>query len=282
MLIQWFPGHMTKAFRMLENEIKLADCVFYVLDSRAPFSCVNPKLNKVCGKKPVIYVLNKADMADDSTTKRWQSFFSKDGSYAIVLNSVKSNTGKILITETAKIMSGKMQKYLDKGITKPIRAMVVGVPNCGKSTLINNLCGQARAGASNKPGFTRGKQWVRVSSNLEVLDTPGTLWPSFENNTVALNLAFIGSIKDDVLNTFDLCCELIAKLKKIAKGKIEERYKLEKLEEDDAQVIAQIARKRGFLLSKGELDFDRTCTAILDDFRTGKFGKISLEQPNDR
>ena len=282
MLIQWFPGHMTKAFRMLENEIKLADCVFYVLDSRAPFSCVNPKLNKLCGNKQIIYVLNKADMADEKTTDRWKSFFAKDGNSVIVLSSVKSSTGKFLISETLKIMAEKLQKYTAKGINKPIRAMVVGVPNCGKSTLINNLCGQARAMAGNRPGVTRGKQWVRISDKLEVLDTPGTLWPSFENQTVALNLAFIGSIKDDVLNTFELCEELISKLKKIAKGKIEERYKLDVLEEKSSDVISQIAKKRGFLLSKGEFDLERTCTAILDDFRSGKFGKISLEQPNDR
>ena len=282
MLIQWFPGHMTRALRMLEDEIKLADCVFYVLDCRAPFSCVNPKLNKVCGNKQIIYVLNKADMADEKTTLRWKDFFAKDGSSVIVLSSVKSNSGKVLISECLKIMEGRLQKYSAKGINKPVRAMVVGVPNCGKSTLINNLCGQARAMAGNRPGVTRGKQWVRVSQRLEVLDTPGTLWPSFENNTVALNLAFIGSIKDDVVDIFELCCELIAKLKKVAKGAIEQRYKIEKLEEDNADVISQIAKKRGFLLSKGELDLDRTCVAILDDFRSGKFGRISLEQPNDR
>lgn len=282
MLIQWFPGHMTRAFRMLENEIKLADCVFYVLDSRAPFSCVNPKLNKLCGNKQVIYVLNKADMADDKTTDRWKSFFAKDGNSVIVISSVKSNTGKFLISETLKIMAEKLQKYSSRGINKPVRAMVVGVPNCGKSTLINNLCGQARTMAGNRPGVTRGKQWVRVSEKLELLDTPGTLWPSFENETVALNLAFIGSIKDDVLDQFELCCELISKLKKIAKGKIEERYKIENLVDDSAEVVSQIAKKRGFLLARGELDLDRTCTAILDDFRSGRFGKISLEQPNDR
>lgn len=280
--IQWFPGHMTRALRMLEDEIKLADCVFYVLDSRAPYSCVNPKLNKICGNKPIIYVLNKADMADERTTDAWKKFFSKDGNHAISISSVKSNTGKSLIAIATKIMAEKMQKYAAKGISKPVRAMVVGVPNCGKSTLINNLCGQARAMAGNRPGVTRGKQWVRVSNNLELLDTPGTLWPSFEKQDVALNLAFIGSIKDDVLNTFELCEELIFKLRQIAKGKVEERYKLEKLEEKNSDVISQIAKKRGFLLSKGELDLDRTCTAILDDFRSGKFGKISLETPNAR
>ena len=273
MLIQWFPGHMTKALRMLEQEMKLADCVFYVLDSRAPFSCVNPKLNEICGRKPIIYILNKADLCDENTTKRWQKFFSKNGNIALILNSTKSSTSQILAKETENLLFEKLNKWKEKQINKPLRAVVVGVPNSGKSTLINNLCGKAKTTTGNKPGVTRGKQWVRISPKLEVLDTPGTLWPSFDNQTVALNLAFIGSIKDDVVDTFELCEELIKKIRKIAPGAIENRYKLEVLPEKNNETILQIAQKRGFFLSKGELDLDRACTAILDDFRKGKFGK---------
>ncbi len=279
--IQWFPGHMTKALRMLEVEVKLADVIYYVLDSRAPFSCVNPELNKIAGNKPFIYILNKADMADDQTTTKWKNYFTRATAKAIVLNSTKSNASQILIKETLKTLSEKLDKYKQKGINKPLRAMIVGVPNSGKSTLTNNLCGKAKAVTGNKPGVTRGKQWVRISEKLEVLDTPGTLWPSFEDKTVALNLAFIGSIKDDVLNTYELSLNLIERVTQLSPSAISSRYGIETAEKTSEEILEAIAKKRGFIMAKGELDLERASLAFLDEFRKGKLGKISLEEPKN-
>lgn len=279
--IQWFPGHMTKALRMLEVEVKLADVIYYVLDSRAPFSCVNPELNKIAGNKPFIYILNKADMADDNVTTKWKNYFTRANAKAIVLNSTKSNASQILIKETLKTLSEKLEKYRQKGINKPLRAMIIGVPNSGKSTLTNNLCGKAKAVTGNKPGVTRGKQWVRISEKLEVLDTPGTLWPSFEDKNVALNLAFIGSIKDDVLNTYELSLNLIEKVNEINPSAINSRFSIITEGKTNEEILELVAKKRGFIMAKSELDLERASLALLDEFRKGKLGKISLEEPKN-
>lgn len=282
MNIQWFPGHMTKALRMLEVEIKLADAVFYVLDARAPFSSVNPKLNEIAGNKPFIYILNKEDLANDEITAKWKKYFSQKNNIALSLNSMKSNTSTVLTKEAIKLLSVKLEKYKAKGINKPIRAMVVGVPNSGKSSLINNLCGKAKTVTGNKPGVTRGKQWVRINKMLEVLDTPGTLWPSFDNEEVAKNLAFIGSIKDEVLNIYELATEFVKKLKKIDINVLKQRYKIETIAEKNEDVLLQIAENRGFKLTGNELDTERASITLLDDFRKGRLGKITLETPNVR
>lgn len=267
-IIQWFPGHMTKALRMMEEELKLCDCVFYCLDARAPKSCLNPKLSQMFNSKPFVYILNKTDLADDKATETWKAYFKKFGE-VVLTNAKKSASAKMLESIALKICREKIERQKQKGIVKPIRAMVVGVPNCGKSTIVNNLCGKARAITGNRPGVTRGKQWVRISDRFEVLDTPGTLWPSFDDQNVAENLALIGSIKDDVVNLEDLVDVLFKRLDSLGYDVLKQKYGVASQEE--------IAKARGFLLGQGRLDLERTQKTILTEFRNGKLGKITLE-----
>ncbi len=280
--INWFPGHMTKALRMMEKEIKIVDAIIYVLDARAPFSCVNPKLNKLIGNKPIIYVLNKCDMANLEITKDWQQYFSKIGANCIMLNSTESGTAKKVENAINLALKDKIEKQKQKGFKAIIRAMVLGVPNSGKSTLINNLCGVSKTITGNKAGVTKGKQWVKIASGIEILDTPGTLWPVFDNNQVAHHLAYIGSIKDEVLDVPSLSLDLIRDLIKIDKQILISRYNIEICAEDEPiNVLEKICVARGFLLKKGELDYDRGAFAILNDFKQNRMGKISLEKTSD-
>ncbi len=276
MPIQWFPGHMTKALREIEKELALCDLIFYVLDARAPLSSVNPSLNNIIGNKPIIYILNKADLADESLNKKWKEFFNKGNNRAVLTESTKSKNANFLNSIAEQLLADKLKKYKEKGINKSLRAMVIGVPNCGKSTLINNMCGQARTTTGNKPGVTKGKQWVRVSSKLELLDTPGTLWPSFDNPEVANNLAFIGSIKDDVLNLVEVAMSLVDKLQELNKLEFINRFKLSGAE-TNIEVIETIAKKRGFLESGGIANLEKAAKCILDEFRAGKLGRITLD-----
>ena len=280
--INWFPGHMTKALRIMEKEIKIVDAIIYVLDARAPFSCVNPKLNKLIGDKPIIYVLNKCDMANLEITKKWQEYFAKLGSGCIMLNSTESGTAKKVENAVVQALHAKIEKLKQKGIKFILRVMVLGVPNSGKSTLINNLCGSAKTQTGNKAGVTRGKQWVKIASGIEVLDTPGTLWPAFDNNQVAHHLAYIGSIKEEVLDVPSLSLDLILDLINIDKNILTNRYKIEILQEDEpVNILEKICENRGFLLKKNELDYDRGAFAVLNDFKQNRLGKISLETVND-
>lgn len=282
MVIQWFPGHMTKALRMMEQEIKLVDAIFYVLDARAPFSCVNPKLNQVIGNKPIIYILNKSDMANEAKTKDWLIYFKKMGAGCITLNSTESGTGKKLLNELKKALEFKINKFKAKGIQTILRAMVLGVPNSGKSTLINNLCGKAKTITGNKPGVTKGKQWVRVDGNIEILDTPGTLWPAFENNEIAHHLAYIGSIKEEILDVPSLSLDFIEELNCIDINILKNRYNIEFNEiSTPLEILEKICIARGCKLSGNELDYDKASTFLLNDFKQGKLGKISLECISD-
>ena len=278
MIIQWFPGHMTKAFRLMEKEIKLVDAIIYVLDSRAPFSCVNPKFEKFIENKPIIYVFNKIDMAEKDKVLEWQKFFKKENTYCVLMNSTATGMGKKLEDILNQACSEKIKKYKEKNMNCVIRAMVVGVPNCGKSTLINNLCRKAKTVTGNKPGVTKGKQWVKIASGIELLDTPGTLWPAFDNYRVARNLAYIGSIKEEVLFIDDLAIAFIYDIMKIDKTFLEKRYEI-KIEESDEpiDVLDKICYARKFLLKGAELDYERGCKAIISDFKQGKFGNITLE-----
>lgn len=282
MVIQWFPGHMTKALRMMEKEIKIVDAIIYVLDARAPFSCVNPKLNSLIGEKPIIYVLNKCDMANAEATKEWQEYFANFGSACIMLNSTESGTSKKVESAVKHALASKIEKMKTKGFNTILRVMVLGVPNSGKSTLINNLCGVSKAITGNKPGVTKGKQWVKIASGIEILDTPGTLWPAFDNNQVAHHLAYIGSIKEEILDVPSLSLDLIRDLNLIDKNILINRYNIEILEEDEPiNILESICQSRGYLLKRNELDYDRGAFALLNDFKSNRLGKISLERVAD-
>lgn len=277
MVIQWFPGHMTKALRMMEKEIKVVDAIIYVLDARAPFSSVNPKLNNLVDGKPIIYILNKCDMANAEKTKEWQKYFSNI-SECITLNSTESGTAKKVEYAIRSALNNKIEKQKAKGVNATLRAMVLGVPNSGKSTLINNLCGQAKTITGNRPGVTKGKQWVKIASGIELLDTPGTLWPAFDNNQVAHHLAYIGSIKEEILDIPSLSLDLIKDLNNINSDFIKQRYAIEfDVEDEPLSILEKICVSRGFLIRGGELDYDRGAFALLNDFKSGRLGKITLE-----
>ena len=224
MVIQWYPGHMTKAFRLMEKEIKLVDAIIYVLDSRAPFSCVNPKFPSLIADKPIIYVFNKSDLAEKDKLDEWiNGYFRKENTRCIVLNSTASGSGKRVESAIVDVCKPKIEKFRLKGIKPTLRAMVIGVPNCGKSTLINNLCGKAKTVTGNKPGVTKGKQWVKIASGIELLDMPGTLWPAFDNIQVAKHLAYIGSIREEVLDIPELAVDFVEDIRKINKEILENR-----------------------------------------------------------
>lgn len=278
-MINWFPGHMTKSLRQMEATLSLADVIIYVLDSRAAFSCMNPVFDEMIASKPIVYVLNKADLVPTSAVRAWQSKLSTGRSVASVVDATTSGSTKNIIGSVKMLAQNKLDKYKNKGIKASLRGMVIGVPNCGKSTLINNFCGKAKAITGNRPGVTRGKQWVRVNDSLELLDTPGTLYPKLSNETVARHLAYIGSIKDEVTDTFALTCAFLEELNEIAPQALVDRYKTPFLQ-DSLATLNQIAKNRGFVIRGGEFDIERAQSAVIDDFRKGRLGKIMLDDPN--
>lgn len=283
MVIQWFPGHMTKALRMMEKEIKIVDAIIYVLDSRAPFSCVNPKFNGLVDGKPIVYVLNKCDMADPEKTDEWFKYFNeKQNCKCITLNSTASGSAKKIENAIKDLLKAKIEKYKNKNININLRAMVMGVPNSGKSTLINNLCGKAKTITGNKAGVTKGKQWVKIASGLEILDTPGTLWPAFDNNQVAHHLAYIGSIKEEVLDIPSLSLDFIRDLNKLNPNILKDRYKIDFSEENtELEILEMICMSRRFKLRGNELDYDRGAFALINDFKATRLGLITLESVKD-
>ena len=278
MPIQWFPGHMTKALREMEKEIKNVDLIFYCLDARAPISCLNPKLSKLAFNKKIIYVLTKADMVQEQVLEKFKSKLNSSNSIAVSINSTQTNSSKILYNKARTLLKDKKEQLESKGLNYSIKAMVVGVPNVGKSTLINNFCKKAKTITGNKPGVTKGKQWVTVDEGLILLDTPGTLWPSFDDDKLARNLAYIGSIKDDVLDITDLAFCFIKDIVSLDKSILEKRYDI-KIEEDEEtlQIFDEICISKKCLLKQGELDYDRCARMIIDEFRKGKLGKIVLD-----
>lgn len=279
MNIQWFPGHMTKALRMMEENAKIVDAFGYVLDARAPSSCFNPSFEKIIGQKPCVFILNKCDLADATKVEDWCAYFKSNGyKYVKMTATASSEAAKItaaLFDATAELRA----KWKAKGIFKPARCLILGVPNSGKSTIINCLSGRKTVITGDKPGVTKGKQWVRLANGLELLDTPGTLWPKFDDEQVGARLCFIGSIKDDVVDIYEVALALLAELKAQYPQNLAERYKLDGLNCPVDELFVHIAQKRGFLLRGGEIDYERCAKAILDDFRKGKIGKITLEEP---
>lgn len=276
MKINWYPGHMNKAIKMMDFEVKNVDLILYCLDSRAPFSCLNPNFKSILSRKPVVFVLTKQDLADETETKNWVNYLKSFGE-SFSLNSTASGSGYELKKSIKSILVNKVERNIRKGINIPLRAMVIGVPNTGKSTLINNLCGSGRAITGNKPGVTRGKQWVKIESGLELMDTPGTLAPDFENQEIGRHLAYIGSIKEEVLDMPTLCLEFLKEMKIAFKENLIERYSIEVEEKEPIEIFDEICLKRGWILKKNDPDYERGARAILDDFKKGRLGRITLD-----
>lgn len=280
--INWYPGHMKKTKDLVRNNLKLVDVVVELLDARIPYSSRNPDIDKFVGNKPRVVVLNKSDMADPNKLNQWVDYYKKRGIKAIPVDTLKGKGVNNIIQECKNETKEMMENLVRKGrIERPIRIMIVGVPNVGKSSLINKLTGRKSTQTGDKPGVTKGKQWVRLKGNLELLDTPGILWPKFEDEEVALKLAFSRAIKDEVLDIDTLGLRLIEKLMEIEPEKLKTRYKLDELGETPLETMEMIGRKRGFLFSKNELDYTRIATTVLNEFREGKIGRISLETPKD-
>lgn len=282
MIIQWFPGHMNKALKMMENEIKIVDAVIYVLDSRAPFSCVNPKFASLIDGKPIIYVFNKCDMADEEKVREWQKWFKKENTVCLSTNSTTSGNCKDIISAIKNLNKAKIEKYEKKGVKVILRAMVVGVPNSGKSTLVNNLVGKAKTMTGNKPGVTRAKQWVRINPYLEILDTPGTLWPAFDNNQVAHHLAYIGSISENVVDIPELSLDFIGDMRRLDKTILEKRYMISIDDEmTNLEILKSICVAKKCILKGNDIDYDRGAYMLINDFKAGKLGNITLESVKD-
>ncbi|MBQ3545723.1 MAG: ribosome biogenesis GTPase YlqF [Lachnospiraceae bacterium] len=278
MQFQWYPGHMTKARRMMEEDIKLIDLVIELVDARLPLSSRNPDIDKIGKNKSRLILLNKSDLADERVTKEWVKWFEEQGYFTIMVNSRNGQGLKAINNIVKEACKEKIERDRRRGIlNRPVRAMVVGIPNVGKSTFINSYAKKACTKTGNKPGVTKGKQWIKLSSTLELLDTPGILWPKFEDQTVGLRLAFVGSIKDDIINTTELAIELLKFLISEYPGVINERYGVEE-KEDKVEVLKDIARARNCLLKGNELDIDKAGLILLDEFRSGKIGRISLER----
>lgn len=274
--INWFPGHMQKALRMMEAEAKNVDALIYVLDSRAPFACLNPEFVRIIGSKPILYVLNKIDLADEKKIKEIKTKLPGENKLVIELNSTASGAIGLVTSSLNALCKATIEKYKNKGVNYFVRAMVLGVPNCGKSTLVNNLCGSKKAITGNKPGVTKGKQWVKLSNNIEILDTPGTLWPNLIDEGEAKKLAFIGSIKDDVVEVEQLSLFLLEALLKAYPKELEERFSVQVENKTPLEIMEEIAERRKYVVRGGEIDYERTAKAVLDDFRKGRIGKITL------
>ena len=276
MHIQWFPGHMTKAMRKTEEDVKLCDGVIYVLDARAPFACVNKKLMGLFNNKPVVYCVNKCDTIYPQDAKKiGEQLKAKGVVYELIDGLSKRDTEK-LKSACEFVMKDKIERDRAKGIKRTLRFMVAGIPNTGKSTIINTISGSKRAETGDKAGVTRTNKWIRLG-NFDLLDTPGTMPPSFENQTYARHLAYIGAINDDILDMEGLALELIKDLKEIAPQSFMEKYKLDTVDKEGLELFDDVCKKRGFLLRGGESDYTRCARAIIDDFRKQRIGKICLE-----
>ena len=282
MNIQWYPGHMTKTRRQMEADLKLVDAVCEIVDARIVISSRNPDIDSICGNKPRMIILNRLDLADPDATNRWVQYFKNRG-MAAVATDCKSRKGITAFTPAVRqLLHEKIERDAAKGMSKALRIMVVGIPNVGKSTLINQISGRKGAKAENRPGVTRGKQWVTVDSGLLLLDTPGILWPKFEDPNVGLMLAYTGAVKDGIMDLEELASRLMSLLWQRYPEKLKERYGIDCAEEMPGWELLQAAgKKRGYLLSRGEIDTERMAKVLLDEFRGGKLGRFTLETPED-
>lgn len=283
MHIQWYPGHMTKTKRMMQENISLVDIVIELLDARIPFSSKNPDIDELAKNKYRIVVLNKVDLADEKKTKLWIEYFEEKNFKVILVNSI---TGKGLkdITEVSKeLMAEKIERLKQRGrIFVPTRAMIVGIPNVGKSTLINKFVGKSLAKTGDKPGVTRGKQWIKIKKDFELLDTPGILWPKFEDKNVGLKLAFTGAVNDDILDSYTLALNFIDYLKDRYPNALNERYKIQYSENDKTEdILEKIGMSRSFKKKGNEIDLIRASDVLIDEFRAAMLGRITLEEPEE-
>ena len=279
MQFQWYPGHMTKAKRAMQEDIKLIDVIIELVDSRVPFGSKNPDIDTLANGKSRILLMNKYDLADKAVSDKWTKYYEEKGYFVATVNSKNGRGVKAVNDVIQKACKEKIERDRKRGIlNRPIRAMIVGIPNVGKSTFINSFAGKACAKTGNKPGVTKGKQWIRLNKNVELLDTPGILWPKFEDQKVGLNLAFIGSIKDELYNIYELSLLLLDYLIKNYPDAVADFYEIENSDSNN-ELLERIAIKRGCIKSGAEYDLDKAAKCLVDDFRNGRIGKISLEIP---
>ncbi|HYE80562.1 MAG TPA: ribosome biogenesis GTPase YlqF [Clostridia bacterium] len=284
MNIQWYPGHMVKAKRKIAEDLKLVDVVIELLDARIPMSSRNPEVDEIVGEKKRIIVLNKSDLADPAVNRRWVDYFNRENTKVILANSVSGTGLKDVLAASRLLMKEKLDRLKSKGLlVKTTRALIIGIPNVGKSTFINKLAGKSVAQTGDRPGVTKAKQWIKVSPELELLDTPGILWPKFEDERVGMCLAFTGAIKDEILDVNELAQRLLEVLVSKFPDKLKTRYKLEDIQADMApeQLLEAIGRKRGCMIAGGAIDIQRASVMLLDEFRGGKIGNITLETPEE-
>lgn len=281
MNIQWFPGHMTKAQRMIEENMKLVDAVCEIIDARIPYSSRNPDIDRLSGTKPRLIILNRTDQADPEVTARWRAFFKEKGLSVLETDSRSGKGVNGFAPAIRSLLKERIDAFAAKGQTgRPVRAMVLGIPNVGKSTFINKAAGRKAAKASDRPGVTRGKQWISIDSGLELLDTPGILWPRFDSQQVGECLAVTGAIRDEIMDRETLAANFMLMLCRLYPESIEQRYKF--VPSPDAtgfELLEAAAKKRGFLISGGEYDLERMAAILLDEFRDGRLGRLSLETP---
>lgn len=278
MLIQWFPGHMTKTKRMIEEHLKAVDVVAELLDARIPVSSANPMVEELVSGKPRIIILNKADLANPRATDQWISYYEKKGIPVLPMSVGNSKNKKKLLQVIRDTAEPILAKWKRRGMkSRSVRLIILGIPNVGKSSLINFLAGTAATRTANTPGHTRGKQWVRLSEGLDLLDTPGVLWPKFDDQTAALRLAATGAIAGDVFNASEVVAELMSSLAKTSPEILKEQYNIENPDQDPQVLLEQAGRRRGCLLPGGNIDFDRAEMVVLRDFRNGKLGRITLD-----
>ena len=279
--IQWYPGHMTKTRRMMEKELPVMDAVIHLLDARVVASSLNPDFEDLFKNKKRMFLLNKSDLANAETTQKWISYFKSQGHAALALSCTDPKSVKAVIPALRVLLKDKIERYEQKGMNKTMRVMITGIPNVGKSTMINLLAGRKVAAAQDRPGVTRAKQWVSLADRIDLLDTPGMLWPKFEDQRTGMFLAFTGAINDDILDKTELALEFVRYMGEHYPKQLAERYKLpEDLTEFEAlEIYEMICKKRGFLIAGGDYDYERAAAVILDEFRGGKLGRVSFEEP---
>lgn len=281
MNINWYPGHMKKTIEDIEEKLKLVDFVIEIIDSRIPYSSRNPLFRDLLKNKKRLLIFNKSDLSDPKLNEEWMEKITDENNFAISYNAMKPNVN-LVVKKSEELMAEEIKKFQDKGLKKgPLRAMIVGIPNSGKSTFINSISGTKSARTGNRPGVTKTNQWIKIHSKLHLLDTPGVLWPKFEEK-VGLNLAFTGAIKDEIMDRETLALKLIEKLKNIAPASLEERYKISDIKEmSSLEIMDEIGKNRGALMRGGLIDYEKVSGIILDEFRKGTLGRITLEEPNE-